>query len=49
MYNWSTDENILKKDPLKHELWEFGQMANFGLNGRKFKEQYLRAHLVLIA
>lgn len=44
MYNWSTDETELKKDPKKHAMWKLEQLANFGLNGEKIDEDELRTH-----
>jgi len=42
MYNWSTDETAIKKDPKKYAIWKLEQMANFGLNGERINEKELR-------
>lgn len=44
MYNWSTDEEKLKKDPEKYAVWRLEQMVNFGLNGGKIKESDLKKY-----
>ena len=38
MYNWSTDEEQLKKDPEKYAIWRLEQMVNFGIGGEKIRE-----------
>lgn len=45
MYNWSTDEKKLKKDPKKYAIWKLEQMANFGLGGEKIKKTELEKYL----
>ena len=36
MYNWSTDEEKLKKEnPEKYKLWKITQLINYGLDGEK--------------
>ena len=36
MYNWSTDEQKLKKEnPEKYKLWKITQLINYGLDGEK--------------
>jgi hypothetical protein len=42
MYNWSIDENKLKKSPQKYAIWRLEQMINFGLGKEKLNEQELR-------
>lgn len=42
MYNWSTDETQLKKDPEKYAIWKLEQLVNFGLNDEKISEADLR-------
>ncbi len=42
MYNWSTDEQELKKDPVQYAIWRLEQLINFGLNGEKISEAELR-------
>ncbi|MBI1984596.1 MAG: hypothetical protein HYS60_00595 [Candidatus Wildermuthbacteria bacterium] len=44
MYNWSTDENKLKKDKHAYAIWKLEQMVNFGLNGKKLKTGELRKY-----
>ena len=38
MYNGSTDEEQLKKDPEKYAIWRLEQMINFGIGKDKIKE-----------
>ncbi|MDP3956789.1 MAG: hypothetical protein Q8P97_02225 [bacterium] len=44
MYNWSTDEKELKKDPERYKIWRLEQLANFGLNGEKIKSEDLKKY-----
>ena len=44
MYNWSTDENALKKYPKQHAIWKLEQMVNFGLNGGKINKKELKKY-----
>jgi len=44
MYNWSTDEKVLKKDPESYAIWKLEQMINFGLNGDKIKTADLKKY-----
>lgn len=44
MYNWSTDESELKKDPAKQTIWRLEQLLNFGLNNEKISEVELRQY-----
>jgi len=44
MYNWSTDEKQLKKQPEKHIVWKLEQMVNFGLGGEKIKAVQLKKY-----
>ncbi|MDO8590591.1 MAG: hypothetical protein Q7R65_01290 [bacterium] len=41
MYNWTIDENRLKKSKEKHAIWRLEQLVNFGLNGEKIKSKEL--------
>ncbi|PIQ70125.1 hypothetical protein COS55_01135 [Candidatus Shapirobacteria bacterium CG03_land_8_20_14_0_80_40_19] len=41
MYNWSVDENYLKKFPKKYRLWRLEQMLSYGLDGQKIKRKEL--------
>jgi len=45
MYNWSVDENNLKKFPKKYTIWRLEQMLNFGLNGEKIQKSILIKYL----
>lgn len=45
MYNWSTDEKQLKKNPRKYTIWKLEQAINFGLNGKKINRKYLKRYL----
>lgn len=45
MYNWSTDEAELKKDPTAYAIWRLEQLINFGLDGEKISEKELRHYL----
>ncbi len=44
MYNWSTDEQQLKKNPDQYAIWKLEQLINFGLNGEKISEKELRRY-----
>ena len=45
MYNWSVDEEAMKKaDPESYEIWRLEQMINYGLDGEKLSEAKLRQH-----
>jgi len=44
MYNWSTDEKNLKKDPEAYAIWKLEQMVNFGLGGKKLKLSELKKY-----
>lgn len=41
MYNWSVDENYLKKFPKKYRLWQLEQMLSYGLDGKRIKKREL--------
>lgn len=41
MYNWSVDENYLKKFPKKYRLWRLEQMLSYGLDGKRIKRREL--------
>lgn len=42
MYNWSTDEEYLKKFPEEYEKWRLLQLINYGLDGEKLNLKSLR-------
>lgn len=42
MYNWSTDEEYLKKFPHEYEKWRLLQLINYGLDGEKISLKRLR-------
>ncbi|MBI1971557.1 MAG: hypothetical protein HYS52_01775 [Candidatus Wildermuthbacteria bacterium] len=44
MYNWTTDENKLKKNKEKYAAWKLGQLINFGLDGEKIKREELKKY-----
>ena len=44
MYNWSTNEEILKRDPEKYAIWKLEQMVNFGLDGEKLNMEDLKKY-----
>lgn len=44
MYNWSTDEKELKKDPEKYAIWRLEQMVNFGLDGERIDREELKKY-----
>ena len=44
MYNWSVDEQALKKNPAQYTRWRLEQLINFGLNGEKINERELLEH-----
>lgn len=44
MYNWSTDQKELKKEPEKYAIWKLEQMVNFGLNGDKIDKKELKKY-----
>ncbi|MEI6510956.1 MAG: hypothetical protein WCO25_02840 [Candidatus Uhrbacteria bacterium] len=44
MYNWSTDEELLKNDPEAHAVWRLEQLVNFGLNDQKLSVAALRKY-----
>ena len=48
MYNWSTDENILKKNRKAHAIWKLEQMVNFGLNKKKLRVGELKKYWLKI-
>jgi hypothetical protein len=45
MYNWSVDEEELKKHPRQYKHWRLEQLINFGLDGEKIPAAELRKHL----
>lgn len=43
MYNWSTDEEKLKKDyPEDYQKWRLLQLINYGLDGERIKLKLLQ-------
>lgn len=44
MYNWTIDENKLKKNKEKYAIWRLEQIVNFGLNGEKIQSEELKKH-----
>lgn len=44
MYNWSVDEEKLKKDPEAYEIWRLEQIVNFGLGGEKLNRESLKKY-----
>jgi len=44
MYNWSVDEEKLKKDPEAYEIWKLEQLINYGLGGEKIKKETLKKY-----
>ena len=41
MYNWSTNEEKLKKNPEKYAIWKLEQLVNFGLGKDKLERKEL--------
>ena len=44
MYNWSTHETTLKKDPKKHAIWRLKQMINFGIGKGRINKKELELY-----
>lgn len=44
MYNWSVDENYLKKFPKQHLLWKLEQQISYGLDGEKLDKKLVMAN-----
>ena len=44
MYNWSVDENYLKKYPKKYELWKLEQLISYGLDKEKLDKKKVIAN-----
>ncbi|KKP38278.1 MAG: hypothetical protein UR28_C0019G0033 [Candidatus Peregrinibacteria bacterium GW2011_GWF2_33_10] len=44
MYNWSTDTQVLKKNPSKFAIWKLEQQINFGLNNEKIDKSKLKKY-----
>lgn len=44
MYNWSTQQKELEKDPRKYAIWRIEQMVNFGLDGQKINADELKKY-----
>lgn len=45
MYNWSVNEEELKKHPQQYKRWQLEQLINFGLDGEKIPAAELQEHL----
>lgn len=39
MYNWSVDENYLKKFPKQYKLWKLEQILSYGLGDEKLDKK----------
>lgn len=45
MYNWSTDEENLKKNyPQEYQKWRLLQLINYGLDGEKIDRNLLKKY-----
>lgn len=44
MYNWSTQDEKLKKNQEKYTIWRLEQMVNFGLDGQKIDKDELKEY-----
>lgn len=44
MYNWSVDEEKLKKDPEAYEIWRLEQLINYGLGDEKLDRNLVVKH-----
>lgn len=45
MYNWSVDEELMKKeDPEGYQIWRLEQMINWGLGHEKLDARLTRKH-----
>ncbi len=44
MYNWSVDEEYMKKFPKKYRLWKLEQMISYGLDGEKLDKKKVIAN-----
>ena len=44
MYNWSVDEELMKKFPKKYKLWRLEQMISYGLDGDKLDKNEIVAN-----
>lgn len=44
MYNWSTNEEELKKDPDYYSQWQLEQLINFGLGREKLDAPKLKKY-----
>ena len=45
MYNWSVDEQALKKNPAQYTRWRLEQLINYGLGDEKINADDLRSAL----
>jgi hypothetical protein len=41
MYNWTVEEQELRKDPHKYAVWRLEQCINYGLNDEKLQHDEL--------
>lgn len=44
MYNWSVDENYLKKFPKKYRLWKLEQLLSYGLDDEKLDKKEVQTN-----
>lgn len=44
MYNWSTNERALKKNPKKYIIWRLEQLINFGLGDEKLDKSDVKKY-----
>ncbi len=49
MYNWSVDEEYMKKFPKKYRLWKLEQMISYGLDGEKLDKKEIIANWSYLA
>ena len=45
MYNWSVNEDEMKKYPEQYRFWRLEQLINYGLGGEKINADDLRSAL----
>lgn len=44
MFNWSVNEDYLKKFPKKYGLWKLEQLISYGLDGEKLDSHEVKTH-----
>jgi hypothetical protein len=44
MYNWSVDENYLKKFPRQYKVWRLEQLLSYGLGQEKLDKKEVIIH-----